>query len=108
MIHTLSAVKVYYTKDYDRFRFVKGNRDVDHARVRKIINDIHSGLDILRYCPLLTVENGEFLEVDDGQHRLEVCKKLGSYVWYVLAEDLTIEDIARINSVTERWKTSDF
>lgn len=107
MKHEESAIKVYYTRHYEWFRFITGNRHLDIPKVKRIIRDIADGLDVLRYCPIMVIENGEFLEVDDGQNRLEVCKRINSPVWYILAEDLSIDDIIKINSNTEKWKTSD-
>lgn len=106
--HTKSPVSVYETSDYNRFRLIKGNRDLDVNKLKRIIADIERGTNLLRYCPVLVVEKGDKLDIVDGQHRFAVSKKIKSPVYYILAEELTLYDIARMNSNTEKWKAKDF
>lgn len=106
--HTLSRVQIYTTKQYDRFVKMAGNRSLNKAKINRIKKDIDNGLDMLRYCPIIVAEKDGKLEVLDGQHRLQVCKDLKSPVWYIMADELTILEIARVNSNTEKWKNKDY
>lgn len=108
MQHTESSIKIYHTRDYSMFGWINGNRQLNEQKVKRIMRDIADGLDILRFCPILVRENNGKLEIIDGQHRYFVATKLKSQVWYVLAEDLDLEAIAKINSNTERWKNADY
>lgn len=106
--HEESRTKVFYTKDYTRFSKITGNRDLNANKIKKMKADIESGLDILRYCPILVAEKEGKLEIIDGQHRFNVSRILKSHVWYVMVDELTLSEIARINSNQEKWKTKDF
>lgn len=108
MHHTDSSIKIHYTKDYSLFKNIAGNRDLNFPKIDRIINDIDSGIDLLRYCPILVVERQNLLEIVDGQHRFYVAKEIGSKVWYIIAEELSLYDIARLNSNTEKWNAKDF
>lgn len=103
--HTEANIKIYFTRDYSRFKDLKGNRLLNDGKINRMISDINSGLDMLRYCPIIVDEK---MNVIDGQHRLYVAKKLKSNVWYVITDGLTMHEIARINSNQERWKARDF
>jgi len=108
MKHQESSVKIFFSRNYNDFQLITGNRQLNKAKIKKIRNDIIKGLDVLRYCPILVKENGRWLEIIDGQHRFEVAKEMNSKVWYIVVEDFTLLDIARINSNTEKWKTEDY
>lgn len=108
MKHQESSVKIFFSRNYTDFQLITGNRQLNKAKIKKIRNDIIKGLDVLRYCPILVKENGRWLEIIDGQHRFEVAKEMNSKVWYIVVEDFTLIDIARINSNTEKWKTEDY
>ncbi len=87
---------------------INGNRQLNQSKITKIKRDILQGLDVLRFCPILVIEKGDVLEIIDGQHRFWVAKEMKSKVWYIVVEDFTLMDIAKINSNTEKWKTADF
>lgn len=108
MKHSESSIKIFYTKDYDSFSLINGNRQLNKQKIRRIENDILKGLDVLRYCPILVKEVNNKLEIIDGQHRFAVAKGLKSKVWYIVVEDISLFDIAKINSNTEKWNTNDY
>ncbi len=108
MQHQESSIKVYYTQEYKRFKMINGNRQLNATKVKKIQKDINEGLDVLRYCPILVSEKDNRLEIIDGQHLFFVARQMKSKVWYILIQDMSIMDIAKINSNTEKWKHADF
>lgn len=109
MNHTLSKVKVYQTEDYKRFRFIEGNRNINLAKVERIINEILSGNDILDESPAIVSENGKYLDVKEGQHRVIIAEKLKRPAHYIIKnEKLSLYNIAKINSNVEKWKFDDF
>ncbi len=108
MKHTESSIRVYFSKDYSLFRMLVGNRQLNDTKIKKIISDINNGTDVLRYCPIMVAEKNGKLEIIDGQHRFWVSKKIKSPVWYIIAEDMSLYDIAKMNSNTEKWKSKDF
>lgn len=108
MQHTESSIRVYFSKDYSQFKMLVGNRELNATKIKKIINDIENGTDVLRYCPIMVTEKNGRLEIIDGQHRFYVSKKIKSPVWYIIAQDMSLYDIAKMNSNTEKWKSKDF
>jgi hypothetical protein len=108
MQHVESSVKVYYARDYARFRMINGNRPLISATIKKIKQDIANGLDVLKYCPILVTQEPDHLRIIDGQHRFRVAREVKSPVWYIIAEDLTLLEIAKINNNTSRWNNEDF
>jgi len=104
-MQTISTTPIYFTKDYKLFKFITGNRNINERKVKKIINDIDDGLNMLKYCPIVVTKE---MKIIDGQHRFHVCKILKHPVFYVIAEEISLKQIANINSRTERWKPIDF
>lgn len=108
MQHVESSQKIYECSDYARFRMINGNRQLNASKIKKILNDIDDGTNVLKCCPVLCVENKGRLDIIDGQHRFYVSKKIHSPVYYTISESMTLYDIAKINSNTEKWKANDY
>jgi hypothetical protein len=109
MQHTESNLKVHFSSEYGKFKFIVGNRQLNDGKIKRIIKDIEDGIDVLRYYPIQVVEKKERLEILDGQHRFYIAKKLKRPVHYIImSESRELPDIAKINSNTEKWKTKDF
>lgn len=105
MVHVESSVKVYFTTNYTIFKAIKGNRLLNESKINRIITDIKSGLDMLKYYPIVVDEQ---MNVIDGQHRLFIAKKLKVNVYYIISKKIELNSIAKINSNTEKWKNEDF
>lgn len=109
MNHVESSLQIYFTKDYARFNMINGNRQLNELKIKKIITEINSGNDMLRYYPIQVQENKARLDILDGQHRFWISKKLNRGVYYILVkEEKSMPDIAKINSNVEKWKAEDF
>lgn len=109
MNHILSKIKGYQSDNYKLFRMVEGNRKINEVKVARIIKEIESGNDVLNESPILVAENKSHLEIKDGQHRFVVAQKLGRPVHYILKKEaMSIYNVARVNSNTEKWKAVDF
>lgn len=107
---TESSVKVYFSTKYSDFSLITGNRDLSERKIKKLEGSIKGGTDILRYSPILVSKNkknGKFV-IMDGQHRYFICKKLKVPVHFIIAPDITLRQIADINSNTDKWKNDDF
>lgn len=109
MQHKESTVKIFVTTDYKMFNRIKGNRELNKLKIKKIVRDIKNGNDLLPDFPILE-SNGELkLHVTDGQHRLEAAVQTKRPVYYIIRkEDLSLEKMARFNSLQEKWKPKDF
>ncbi len=101
-----SDVIVYKTKDYKRFKFLKGNRIINKKKIAKIKEIITlEGVDILKYNPILV--NYEY-QIMDGQHRFVVSKELKRDVHYVKIEEFGLEGVTKINSNSSNWGVKDY
>ncbi len=107
-VHIEAAGKIYVTRDYSLFSHLQGNRVLNKSKIKHILDDVNAGTNLLKYCPIIVAEENNKLKIIDGQHRLEVAKQLKSNVWYVICDQLTLYQIAKMNSNTEKWKGSDF
>jgi len=105
MEHVEASVKIYFTREYTQFKSIVGNRMLNEGKINRIIKDIQEGLNMLKFCPIIVDED---MNVIDGQHRLWVARKLKDNVYYVISKKTTLQDIASMNSNTERWKGRDF
>lgn len=105
MQHVESNTKIYYTTEYGRFKFLKGNRDINEAKVNKIKEVIESGVDVLRYAPIIV---NEAMEIIDGQHRYAVSRELRTNVYYVVHKEATLSIVPTINSNHTKWRNVDF
>lgn len=100
-----SSVTIFFTENYGMFKFLRGNRDLNNAKINRIIDSVQNGLNLFRYCPIMV--NKDYYIID-GQHRFYVSKKLGLPVFYIIAPDFTLRQIAEMNQNASKWKDKDF
>lgn len=105
MEHLECSTRIFYSTSYGKFKFLKGNRDINETKVAKIIEDIKKGIDILGYSPIIVNSN---MEIIDGQHRFAVSQKLKCNVYYVIKEDADLATVPAINSKGSKWRNVDF
>lgn len=67
------------TKEYDKFKLLKGNRPLDRYHLKKLKESIEKD-NRLNLHPIIVNEN---YEVIDGQHRLETAKQLGIDIFFI-------------------------
>lgn len=93
--------KIMSTFKYEDFKFIEGNRDVDHEeKIEKSIRK--SGLLIQ---PVLVNERMEIIE---GQNRFYACKNLGLPIYYVMQNDIGLEEVKSLNSASKNWTTRNY
>lgn len=101
-ISKTTSMQVMQTENYDMFKLMTGNRQINETKVRQLKSEIWSnGLQI----PIVVNEDHE---VADGQHRLQACRELGVPVMYIIRHGITIEDAANANTAGSNWTTSDW
>jgi hypothetical protein len=93
--------RYFTTTDFDRFKFIPGNRDVRPTVVEKLAEDIR-----VKGQSLPIVVNEKW-EVIDGQHRLHACVLLERPIELVVKPGLTIADVPRINTLQNKWSPED-
>lgn len=107
--------ELHHTRDYSKFHSLTGNRDINEAHVRKLMESIRKhGLQ----NPVRVYRddnNGGRLTTCDGNHRISACARLGYPVPYVVdtgVKTMALKDailmISNINRVSKKWKSSDY
>jgi len=100
-----SEIKIMVTRDHSIFKSQKGNRAVCQKDVDKIEAKILAD-NLLRFHPILV---NDYLEVIDGQHRLEVAKKHGLFISYIVMDNKAdLSTTQKINTTTKLWRVKDF
>ncbi len=101
MDNTCAVVKK--TRDYTKFRILKGNRLVARARVEKIIASIQDVGYVMN--PIIVNER---MEVIDGQGRLEALTELQLPVYYLVVPNAGIRECVAMNINQMQWNTMDY
>src|SRR5690348_12851099 len=77
--------QIQKTNDYQIFKKMDGNRNLDRFHLRKLSSSIQKD-NQLSVHPIIV--NKDFYVID-GQHRLEVAKSLGLEIFYVQSDTVT-------------------
>jgi len=101
-------MEIQQTTDYSLFKPINGNRRVNLSKVAKISEDVIAGFNMLPYCPVIVSKSSTGFSVIDGQHRLEVSRNTNNPVYYVICDDLSLRQIAQLNSRGQKWSVNDF
>lgn len=93
---------VQSTKEYDQFKLLSANRQIDDSHVRTLKMSFMNGY-ILN--PIVVNEKNEII---DGQHRYFAARELGLPIYYIEVPGLNIKDCIRLNLKQVNWKERDF
>ena len=72
------AGQIHWTTDYDIFKQLLGNREINYNHVRRLIKSMQE-----EYL-IVPIQVNEKMEVIDGQHRIAACKELGFPIYYMI------------------------
>ena len=89
------------TRNYDRFKFVESNRDINDNNVNKIEQSI---LEIGIQVPIVVNDNYEIIE---GQHRFVALRRNKLVVPYIISTSASEKYIARLQE-SKKWNAIDF
>lgn len=95
------VAKIYETTDYNRFRYIEGNRKVNHAK--KIVQSIQAIGRLMK--PVLINEKWEII---DGQGTVAACKFLNIPVYYVVQVGIGKKEVSYLNKNMTKWSVNDF
>ena len=99
--------KIQSTTNYDRFQRMEGNRETGR-RVNSLIREVKRR-NLLPQFPIVCQRNGHGkLVIADGQHRFEAAKALKLPIFFVEGKNITVEDVARVNSAAKAWNLRDY
>lgn len=113
----VSESALRYTKDFDKFVLMRGNRKVVERHVQSLMNRMQKQGNLTTHFPIVVNER---MEVIDGQHRLEALCRLsdmgaknpdGERVWtpfYRVETGLRIENVRDINNGHRNWTWHDY
>ncbi|MBO9674445.1 MAG: ParB N-terminal domain-containing protein [Sphingobacteriaceae bacterium] len=92
------------TKDYESFRYLLSNREVNKLHVGRLVKSIAKN-NLLHLNPVIVNPN---MEVIDGQHRIAAAELLGVPVYYQIDNNVSKKDLSDLNSVKKNWSTMDY
>ena len=94
--------------EYNKFASIIGNRNLNMNKIDKICNDVSGGFNMLEYYPIIVYVDNDLFKIIDGQHRFEVSKRTENPVYFIICNNITLKQIAILNSRGEKWKATDF
>lgn len=102
---TLAEKTVFSTRDYEKFKYIAGNRNVATSHLRSLIQSLEARPELAATRPILV--NTDF-EIIDGQHRFEASRALGLPVYYIVANNIDITTARLMNSTQRAWKLKEY
>lgn len=96
---------VHETTNYNIFKLVAGNRDVDKNHVKSLAKLMAINGNLTGEFPIVVNES---MEVMDGQHRLTALKQLNWPVYYQVRKTLTLDQVRAINVGHRNWNWIDY
>lgn len=90
------------TKDYSKFKFIKGNRDINKTHLEKLKASIAK-----KYLHTVITVNERF-EIIDGQHRYCAIKDLGLPLNYIVCDGYELDEVHVLNTNNEKWNWKDY
>lgn len=97
--------QVEQTTEYDQFRTLAHNRDINKAHVNRLAEAMTEKPGSGPTRPILVNEK---MEIIDGQHRFLACQLLGIPIYYLIGEGLRLEDAQRLNALQRNWGELDY
>ena len=91
------------TRNYEKFKMLKGNRSTSPARIKKIQTSIMNVGYIT--SPILVNEN---MEIIDGQGRFEALKGLKLPIEYIIQPGISLKECQAMNIYQSNWKLIDY
>lgn len=92
--------QVFKTNDYKSFKYINGNRNINKANLKRIIKSMQE-----KFIPIPIIVN-EKREIIDGQHRFEAVKFLGLDVHFVKINNLSLDEVRRLNENMANWNNA--
>lgn len=102
---TVKNSPILRTEDYDKFKWMEGNRDVDDHHVDELKKLMVDNGNLTQDMPVLVNPD---MEIIDGQHRLSALMQLQWPVFYQIRENMGLEQVRAINVGHRNWTWYDF
>ena len=95
--------KVYKTSDLSIFTQIDGNRVPNLQHIKRLSDSIR--VYGMKCNPILVNER---MQVIDGQHRLMAAKEAGSFVYYIVVDGYSLNEVHTLNLNQKNWAKKDF
>lgn len=95
--------KVYKTNNLSMFKQIDGNRIPNLQHVKRLADSIR--VYGMKCNPILVNER---MEVIDGQHRLMAAKESESFVYYIIVDGYSLNEVHTLNLNQKNWTKKDF
>jgi hypothetical protein len=95
--------KVYKTSDLSIFTQIDGNRVPNLQHIKRLADSIR--VYGMKCNPILVNER---MEVIDGQHRLIAAKDAESFVYYIIVDGYSLDEVHALNLNQKNWTKKDF
>lgn len=93
---------IYETHDYDKFKMLDSNRDLNKANYSGLISSFKE-----EYLLAIVIVNERY-EIIDGQHRFNAAKELGLPIRYTIAPGYGIDEVRQYNKTMQKWVKMDY
>jgi hypothetical protein len=100
----MSQTTIYKTKDYAKFGLFKYNRKINEGLVKRLMASIQK----IGYIHGKSVITDAELNIIDGQHRFEACKRLNLPIYYMISKADPQETMIELNAQQVGWKMADY
>jgi len=97
-----SEFKIYKTTNYDLFKFMHGNRQINELHRNRLMQSLKK-----RRLFSLIVANRNF-EIIDGQHRFVGLREMKEPIHFIIIDDYGLDEIRILNSHTQNWTPREF
>ena len=94
--------QVNQTTDYEKFKNLNGNRNVNTLHVRRLQESFAKSYLL---SPILVNDN---FEIIDGQHRFEAAKKSNLPINFISVSGYGLEEVQLLNTNMKNWKSVDY
>lgn len=101
-------MEIQNSKNYKQFEMVKGNRPVNRKKIKNLKDEAKNGLNLFPYCPIVVYKDQDKFKIIDGQHRFVASTEMKAPVYYVVCEQLSLVQIAKLNSNSSNWTNKNF
>lgn len=95
--------KVYRTSNLSIFKPIDGNRVPNLQHVKRLSDSIR--VYGMKCNPILVNEK---MQVIDGQHRLMAAKEANSFVYYIVIDGYSLDEVHTLNLNQKNWSKKDF
>lgn len=95
--------KVYKTHDLSIFTQIDGNRVPNLQHIKRLADSIR--VYGMKCNPILVNEK---FQVIDGQHRLMAAKEADSFVYYIVVDGYSLNEVHTLNLNQKNWAKKDF